>query len=179
MEFRATRFEGLFLINPKIAQDERGFSFEQYNRRLFLESGIKADFVQDYVSSSHKNVLRGLHFQRKPFCQGKLVSVLHGTIKDAIVDLRQDSKTYGQWESFVLGSQNRDMIYVPEGFAHGFLALEDSLVHYKLTGSYNKESEGGIIWNDAELNIDWGITNPTISEKDKKLPEFKTGLYVS
>jgi len=111
-------------------------------------------------------------FQKKPFEQGKLVSVVQGSIKDVVVDIRKDSQNYGKWKAFLLDSKEKKSLFVPEGFAHGFLALEDSIVSYRITALYNKESESGIIWNDSFLNINWGISNPILSEKDKKLPIF-------
>ena len=125
------------------------------------------EFVQDNQSLSSKNTLRGLHFQKPPFAQGKLVRVITGSALDVVVDIRKNSPTFGQHLKFHLNTQDQNMVYVPEGFAHGFLALEDDTTFvYKCTNYYNKESESGIIWNDPELNIDWGCKNPVISEKD-------------
>ena len=173
MEIQPTGFKGLFLIAPKIYSDNRGYFFEKYNKKIFAEKDIMQDFLQENESFSYKNVLRGLHFQKKPFEQGKLISVVQGSIKDVVVDIRKDSQSYRKWKAFILDSKEKKSLFVPEEFAHGFLALEDSIVSYRTTADYNKELELGIIWNDSFLNINWGISNPILSEKDKKLPIFK------
>ena len=172
MEFQPTKLKGLVLIVPAIFKDDRGSFFEKYNKKDFAEAGITNEFVQENESFSRADVLRGLHFQRRPFEQGKLISVVQGFIKDVAVDIRKDSPTYGQWQAFLLNSREKKLLYIPEGFAHGFLALEDSIVSYRTTAPYNKESESGIIWNDPFLKIDWCRANPILSEKDKKLPYF-------
>ena len=142
-------------------------SLNLFKKKNFSNSRINADFVQDNESMSGKGVLRGLHFQRPPFAQGKLVRVVRGSVLDVAVDLRKNSKTYGKWESSVLSADNKLMMWIPEGFAHGFLVLEDNTIfQYKCTNYYNKESESGIIWNDPDLKINWGIENPVVSEKD-------------
>lgn len=169
MEFRESFIKGLYEITPKIFGDDRGYFFESYSEKVFKENGINARFVQDNQSFSVKGVLRGLHFQRPPFAQGKLVRVITGKVMDIAVDLRKDSPTFGKYDSFVLDAKSGNMVYVPEGFAHGFAALEDSIFSYKCTNLYHKESEGGINWADPSLNIDWGIENPIVSEKDKEL----------
>ncbi len=173
MEFRKTRIEGLVEIFPKIFNDSRGYFFESYKKELFAANGIPFDFVQDNQSFSTAGVLRGLHFQNEPYAQGKLVRVISGKVIDIAVDLRPDSPTFGQYESFVLDSIRQNMVYVPEGFAHGFATLEDAVFSYKCTNPYHKASESGIIWNDPDLNIDWGIQNPNVSEKDLELPRLK------
>ncbi|HVD99793.1 MAG TPA: dTDP-4-dehydrorhamnose 3,5-epimerase [Cytophagaceae bacterium] len=173
MEVRETFIKDLVEIYPKIFKDERGFFLETYNRSSFEKAGIKTAFVQDNQSFSIKGVLRGLHFQKPPFAQAKLVSVISGRVLDVAVDLRKDSPTFGKHFSVVLEAEKRNMLLVPEGFAHGFVALEDSVFSYKCSNVYNKESEGGIIWNDKDLSIDWGFANPLVSEKDLILPTFK------
>ena len=173
MEFRKTGIEGIIEIFPKIFNDERGHFFESYHKTLFEKNGIPFDFVQDNQSFSTKGVLRGLHFQKAPFAQGKLVRVIKGKAMDVAVDLRPDSPTYGEYRKFLLDEKLQNMVYIPEGFAHGFVALEDCIFTYKCTNVYNKSSEGGIIWNDATLAIDWGIENPNVSEKDLELPCFE------
>jgi len=173
MEIFKTRLEGLFLIVPTIYEDNRGMFFETYNKNYFAKAGINDEIFQENESFSKKGVIRGLHFQVRPFEQGKIISVVRGNIKDVVVDIRENSSTYGQWESFSLNSKEKMSLYVPRGFAHGFLALEDSVLNYKITTPYNKASESGIIWNDLSLNIDWGISNPILSEKDKNLSSFK------
>jgi len=173
MKIIPTKIEGLLLIQPDIFPDSRGYFFESYQKEKFLKSGIDADFVQDNESLSQKNVLRGLHFQRPPFAQGKLVRVVTGSVLDMAVDIRKSSPTYGQWVKAELSAANKLMMWIPEGFAHGFLVLEDNTIfQYKCTNYYNRESEAGIIWNDPVLAIDWGITNPLVSEKDLKGVRF-------
>ncbi len=165
--------EGLIEIIPAVYKDERGSFFETFNKETFEAKGIPTHFVQDNQSFSKKGVVRGLHFQRAPFAQGKLVRVVSGRVLDVAVDIRPDSPTFGKYETVELSAELNNLFYVPEGFAHGFVALEDSIFIYKCTNVYNKASEGGIIWNDPDLNIDWQITNPIVSEKDLQLPTFK------
>jgi len=172
MEVKETFIEGLIEIYPKIFKDERGFFLETFNKVAFEKAGIKTQFVQDNQSFSTKGVLRGLHYQKAPFAQAKLVSVISGKVLDVAVDLRPDSPTYGKHLTVVLEAEKRNMLLIPEGFAHGFVALEDSVFSYKCSNIYNKESESGIIWNDKDLNIDWEMKNPLVSEKDLLLPGF-------
>jgi dTDP-4-dehydrorhamnose 3,5-epimerase len=169
MKLQETKIEGLIIIHPDVFQDERGYFFESFQKKNFKKLRFIADFVQDNESMSVKGVIRGLHFQVPPFAQGKLVRVVRGAALDVAVDIRNNSRTYGQWESVVLSAENKQMLWIPEGFAHGFLTLEDNTIfQYKCTNYYNKESELGIIWNDPDLNIDWGIANPLVSDKDLK-----------
>ncbi|MDX2190091.1 MAG: dTDP-4-dehydrorhamnose 3,5-epimerase [Bacteroidota bacterium] len=172
MEFKETRFKGLVEIFPKIFGDERGYFFESYSEANFSKNGLNLKFVQDNQSFSTKGVLRGLHLQKPPFAQGKLVRVVQGKVLDVVVDVRKNEPTFGQSASFLLDSKIGNMVYVPEGFAHGFVTIEDALFLYKCTNIYNKDSESGIIWNDSKLNIDWQFANPLVSEKDKLLPTF-------
>ncbi|MFY7912794.1 MAG: dTDP-4-dehydrorhamnose 3,5-epimerase [Emticicia sp.] len=172
MEFRKTSIAGLIEIFPKIFGDTRGHFFESYRQDIFAQNDIPYQFVQDNQSFSTAGVLRGLHFQNEPFAQGKLVRVITGKVIDIAVDIRPESPTFGKYEKFILDAKLQNMVYIPEGFAHGFAALEDSIFSYKCTNNYNKASEGGIIWNDPDLNIDWGIKNPNVSEKDLELPTF-------
>jgi len=159
------------LIIPKHYQDERGYFLESFKESEFSTNKINAKFVQDNVSFSTKGVLRGLHFQQKPKEQAKLVSVISGEIFDVAVDIRKDSPTFGKWVGEILSEKNHKMLYIPEGFAHGFCTLSDTAnVHYKVTNEYSPENELGIIWNDPSISISWLITNPIVSEKDKKLP---------
>lgn len=174
MEIKETKFEGVFEIQPRIFKDDRGYFFESFNQELFEKYSPNTVFVQDNQSFSIKGVLRGLHFQKAPFAQGKLVRVIKGKVIDVVVDIRNNSKTFGQWGSFELSEEMNNMLYVPEGFAHGFVTIEDAIFSYKCTNLYNKESEGGILWNDPSLNIDWGIENPIVSEKDMVLPLFSS-----
>ncbi len=173
MEIIETKIEGLLIIKPQVFNDERGYFFESFNEDKFKDLGLASAFVQDNESKSQMNVLRGLHFQKPPFAQGKLVRVIKGSVLDVAVDLRPDSPTYGQWEAVELTEENKLMYWIPPGFAHGFVTLEDDTIFsYKCTNVYNKESEGSIQWNDADLCIDWKIENPILSEKDLVSPGF-------
>ena len=162
------------IIEPKVFGDERGFFMETYNLERYKEVGIDGDFVQDNLSSSMKGVLRGLHYQKAPFAQGKLVQVVKGRVLDVAVDIRKDSLTYGQYVSVELSGENKKQFWIAPRLAHGFLSLEDGTIFsYKCTALYNPASEGGIIWNDKDLNIDWqlkenGIETPIVSDKDKQ-----------
>ena len=174
MELVKTTIDGLLIIKLDVFKDERGYFFESYNKERFAKAGLMMDFVQDNESKSDKGVLRGLHFQKPPYAQGKLVRVIKGSVMDVAVDLRKGSPTYGKWESVVLTEENKLQFWIPEGFAHGFVALEDNTIfNYKCTNVYNKESEGSILWNDPDINISWNIDNPILSEKDKISPLFK------
>ena len=173
MEILKTKLEGLLIIRPRVFEDERGYFFESFRLDRMREFGVKQDFVQDNESKSQKGVLRGLHFQNPPFEQGKLVRVVKGAVLDVAVDIRRDSRTYGEWHSQELTEENKTMLWIPPGFAHGFLTLkDDTIFQYKCTNYYNKESEGSIRWNDPDLKIDWGIENPVVSEKDNAAPLF-------
>lgn len=171
-----TEIEGLVVIEPSVFSDARGYFVEVYNREVFEKNGLAMNFVQDNESKSKKGVLRGLHFQTK-FPQGKLVRVLSGEVYDIGVDLRKGSKTYGQYAGVILSGENKKMFYVPEGFAHGFLVLSDDAVFtYKCTNLYHPEFDGGIIYNDSDINIDWptkGISEILLSEKDRVLPTLR------
>ncbi|BDD06041.1 dTDP-4-dehydrorhamnose 3,5-epimerase [Aureibacter tunicatorum] len=180
MNIIETDIEGLVEIYPSIFKDDRGYFFESYQQEKLNEGGIPPNFVQDNQSFSLKGTVRGLHLQKEPWAQGKLVRVVKGKVLDVVVDLRPLSSTFGQSRSFVLDDSKNNMLYVPEGFAHGFSALEDSIFHYKCTNYYNKASESGIIWNDSTLNIDWKVDNPIVSDKDMQLlsfAEFKATLF--
>lgn len=171
--FNKCDIEGLYVIEPKVFGDERGYFMETYNYEDFKAAGLDMVFVQDNQSMSKKGVLRGLHFQKK-HPQGKLVRVLSGTVYDVAVDLRKSSPTYGKYYGVILSAENKKMFYVPEGFAHGFLVLSESAEFtYKCTDFYHPEDEGGIIWNDPDIGIEWPISSDMsviLSEKDKKLP---------
>lgn len=170
MQVKTTGFEGLIEIFPDIFKDDRGWFYEFYKEETFKKHHIDYSFVQENQSFSKKGVVRGLHFQRPPYAQAKLVTVLTGKVLDVVVDLRPSSKTFKQIYYCVLESSKRNMLMVPEGFAHGFSALEDSIFFYKCSNVYNRQSESGIRWNDPELNINWGVDNPIISAKDSELP---------
>jgi dTDP-4-dehydrorhamnose 3,5-epimerase len=173
MEVISTSLKGLKLIKPRVFEDERGYFFESFNRNKFLEAGIIDEFVQDNQSLSHKGVLRGMHFQSPPYAQSKLVRVLQGSVLDVALDLRKNSPTYGQHFKVVLSAENKQTLYIPKGFAHGFLTLEDNTVFsYKCGEFYHPESEGAISWDDPTLDIDWDVENPIVSEKDKQAMAF-------
>lgn len=174
MEIVPTEIPDVLIIKPQVFTDERGYFFESYNKQKFMNAGIDANFVQDNESKSMKGVLRGLHFQKPPFAQGKLVRVMRGAVLDVAVDLRHGSPWYGRWAAIELTEHNKWMYWIPPGFAHGFLTLEDNTVFfYKCTNIYNKESEGSVRWNDPNLNIDWGNADPVLSAKDVVAPLFK------
>ena len=177
-----TPIPDLLIIQPKVFEDKRGYFFESYNKNEFNKDGINYEFVQDNESMSQKNVLRGLHFQNPPYAQAKLVRVIKGSVLDVAVDIRRNSTTYGQHYSIELSEMNRTMVFIPEGFAHGFLTLADNTIFsYKCTQVYNKESEDTILWDDPDLNINWGIVAPVLSEKDRSAQTFKdfNSLFVS
>ncbi|HED6262449.1 dTDP-4-dehydrorhamnose 3,5-epimerase [Enterobacter bugandensis] len=174
-----TPLKDCVIIEPKVFGDSRGFFLEAWHKEKYEDAGIKGTFVQDNRSRSSRNVLRGLHFQKtKP--QGKLVSVIRGEVYDVAVDLRQDSDTFGQYVGVLLSGEKNNQLYVPPGFAHGFCVLSDYAdFHYKCTDFYDPKDEGGIIWNDPDIAIDWPITSPLLSEKDIKLitlAEYKKTL---
>ena len=178
MEIQETGIKGCIIIKPQIFEDDRGYFFESFNQKSFQEeTGIEVPFVQDNQSLSQRGVLRGLHFQNGEFAQAKLVSVIKGRVLDVAVDLRRDSVTFGQCFSIELSEHNKLQLYVPRGFAHGFSVLEDNTVFsYKCDNYYNKVSEGGIMYNDETLNIDWKLEEKEIilSEKDLGLKKFKS-----
>ena len=173
MEIIKTPLEGLLVIKPRIFGDDRGYFFESWSKQSFAEVGLDLDFAQDNQSLSNKGVLRGLHFQNPPYAQGKLVRVIKGAVLDVSVDIRKDSPTYGQYFSVELSEENKTIVWIPPGFAHGFVTLEDNTIFtYKCTGLYSKDSEGSLFWNDIDLNIDWGIDNPLVSDKDLGADSF-------
>ena len=182
MNFTETKLKGCFIIAPKIIKDERGYFMESFNERTFQEGvGQKVTFVQDNQSFSTKGVLRGLHYQCGEHAQAKLVRVLQGEVLDVAVDLRLESPTYGQYETVLLSGENQKQFFVPRGFAHGFLVLsETATFFYKCDNFYNKESEGGLIYNDQTVNINWNFpTNELIiSEKDQVLPNLENARKV-
>ena len=166
MNVLETKLDGLIIFEPKVFSDERGFFLETWSRERYQQAGVKEHFVQDNISCSCMGTLRGLHFQN-PCGQGKLVQVIKGSVLDVAVDIRLGSKTFGMWESVELTEKNHKQMYVPPGFAHGFCVTSDTAVFsYKCTDYYNPDAEGGIIWNDPEINIDWPVRNPVLSAKD-------------
>ena len=170
-KFYETNIKGVYIIEPKLFGDNRGYFMETYNENEFRKNGLNYNFVQDNQSKSKKGVLRGLHFQKK-HSQAKLVRVLEGEVYDVAVDLRKDSPTYGKWVGALLSSDNNKMLMIPRGFAHGFVVLSETAVFaYKCDEFYHPEDEGGIMWNDPEIGIEWPYDGELIlSEKDKKHP---------
>ena len=174
MKITKTNIDGLIVIEPEIFLDDRGFFFESWNLNSFKKIGIEENFVQDNQSLSSKGVLRGLHFQNPPYSQSKLVRVIKGSVLDVAVDIRSNSPTYGLHYSVTLSEKNFKSFFIPKGFAHGFITLEDNTIFsYKCSEFYNKESEGSIAWNDKDLSIDWKIKNPIVSIKDSNSQYFK------
>ena len=164
---------GVFVVEPKVFGDDRGFFMETWNRARYEEVGLPARFVQDNLSFSVRGVLRGLHFQN-PDAQGKLVSVLQGEVFDVAVDIRVGSPTHGRWVGVNLSAENKRQFYVPEGFAHGFVVTGDTaLLHYKCTGYYRPEAESSILWNDVDIGVRWPVDSPVLSEKDRAAPPLR------
>ncbi len=167
MQIIKDAIEGLITIHPSVFSDERGYFLESFNENDFNQFVFEIKFVQDNESRSMKNVLRGLHFQKPPHAQGKLVRVIKGSVLDVVVDLRKNSKTYGQHKKIVLSEKEKNQFYIPAGFAHGFCSLEDETIFsYKCTEYYHPEAESCILWNDKSLNIDWAVNDPILSKKD-------------
>ena len=175
MEIIKTHLAGLLTIQPKVFKDDRGYFYESFNQADFRQNGINEDFVQDNQSLSQSGVLRGLHFQSPPFAQGKLVRVIKGAVLDVAVDIRKNSPTYGKYLDLILDERNKTMLWIPVGFAHGFLTLEDNTIFsYKCTNFYNKVSEECILWNDSDISINWNVNHPVLSEKDQNGKSFKS-----
>ena len=174
MEFIKTAIDGVYIVEPKVFGDHRGFFMESYKKSDFIENGIDVEFNQDNHSKSTAHVLRGLHYQAKPYGQAKLVRCSKGRIYDVAVDIRPNSETFGQYVKVELSEANKHMLFIPEGFAHGFVVLSDEAeIIYKASGEYCPEADRGIAWNDPTLNIDWEIDfEPVLSEKDKYQPRF-------
>lgn len=179
MTFTTTPIKDLFVIEPKIWEDSRGYFYESFSQKAFTEAGINASFVQDNQSFSQKGTLRGLHAQAAPFAQGKLVRVIQGSVVDIAVDIRKDSTTYGQHFAVTLSAENHKQLWIPPGFLHGFLTLENHTIFtYKVTNYYDRDSEIGVIWNDPSLNIDWAAyvdaSQFLLSDKDLMLNDFSS-----
>ena len=172
-----TEIEGVFVIEPQVFGDERGYFFESFNAERFLaETGVEVTFVQDNESLSKRGVLRGLHFQREPYAQAKLVRVVRGRVLDIAVDMRKDSPTFGRYVAVELSGENHRQMFIPKGFAHGYIALEDDTVfQYKCDEYYHPEVEDGIAWNDPQIGIEWPLSEDeiTLSDKDRKHPTLK------
>ena len=176
MEIIKTNIEGVVIIEPRIFKDDRGYFFESFSQRVFVEKVCKTNFVQDNESKSSYGVLRGLHFQKPPFAQSKLVRVIKGAVLDVAVDIRKGSLTFGQYVSVELTGENHRQFFIPRGFAHGFSVLSEEVIfQYKCDNFYSAQSEGAIAWNDPDLNIDWRIPaeKVVLSEKDSKHPRLK------
>ena len=173
MQIKQTGIEGLVEIIPAVYQDDRGWFYEFYKEDSFQKQGINYTFVQENQSFSKKGVVRGLHMQVGDSAQAKLVSVISGKVLDVVVDVRKGSPTFGKVYYCELDATRHNMLMVPEGFTHGFAALEDTVFFYKCSSLYNKQSETGIVWNDPDLAIDWRIPNPILSEKDRQLPTLE------
>ena len=172
-----TTIPEIFIVIPQSFQDNRGSFCEFYKRSTFIELGIENEFIQENFSQSDRGVVRGLHYQKPPFAQGKLVQVLKGEIFDVAVDIRLSSKTFGKWVSARLSRKEQNMLWVPEGFAHGFMALTDSVeVMYKVTSEYSPTHERSILYNDPDLNIAWPGSAPVLSAKDLAAPGFKQSM---
>lgn len=173
MRFVETTLEGVFLVEPRVFEDRRGFFFECFNRKRFREAGIDVDFVQDNHSESRRHTLRGLHYQAPPHAQDKLVRAVRGEVFDVVVDIRSSSPTFGQWAGFTLSAENRTMLFVPKGFAHGFCVTSDTAeIVYKCSDFYAPKAGRGIRWDDPDLAISWPVTSPILSEKDQNNPAF-------
>lgn len=174
MIIRKTDFKGLLIIVPDVFDDERGYFFESYNSKRYSDKGIRVKFVQDNESMSKSGVVRGLHLQKRETAQGKLVSVVQGEIFDVAVDLRPDSPTFGKYFSVILSYKAKKQVYIPPGFAHGFVSLENrTILHYKCTEYYNPERELTLLWDDPDIAINWPVKNPIVSDKDRKGISFK------
>jgi dTDP-4-dehydrorhamnose 3,5-epimerase len=173
--FKKTEIENLILIAPKVFEDSRGFFMETYKQSDFANAGITEEFIQDNHSKSTKGVLRGLHYQLKPKSQAKLIRCIKGKIFDVAVDIRKKSDTFGKWQGFELSEENKNVLFIPEGFSHGFVVLSDEAeIMYKTSNEFCPELDRGIRWNDPDLNVGWGIDfEPIISDKDSKQPFFR------
>lgn len=178
MEKIATSISGLYVLEPQVFTDDRGYFYEAYNRDIFLDLGIKTEFIQANHSRSKKGVLRGLHFQKEPKPMAKLVRCTVGIVWDVAVDIRPNSSTFKRWFGIELSADNKKMLYIPEGFAHGFHSLTDSELQYMVSNTFTKELDAGIAWNDPQINIDWQLhVAPILSEKDMGLPLLKDGSF--
>ncbi len=176
-EFKRLEIPDVVLIKPRVFEDERGFFMETYKKSDFEKAGIKGDFVQDNHSKSKYGVLRGLHFQREPYAQAKIVRAVRGVIYDVAVDLRRNSPTFGRYVGVILSEHNKYQLYIPRGFAHGFVVLSDvAEVVYKVDNVYAPDYEAGIVWNDPEIGIDWPVDEPIVSEKDGKWPTLREAV---
>lgn len=173
MKVTPTDLPGVLILEPRVFPDARGFFLETYNKEKYVAAGLPLEFVQDNLSLSGRGVLRGLHYQN-PHAQGKLVYVLQGEVWDVAVDIRRDSATFGRWTAVTLSSENKKQFYIPPGFAHGFCVLsETALFTYKCTDTYHPECDGGVRWDDPDIGITWPVTDPILSDKDRKQPYLR------
>jgi dTDP-4-dehydrorhamnose 3,5-epimerase len=181
MTITETEIKGLYIIEPRVFEDSRGYFFESFNKNHFVKAGLEIEFIQDNQSRSQYGVIRGLHFQAPPHSQTKLIRVLEGEIFDVALDLRKDSDSYGRYFGLNLSAEDKKQLLIPKGFAHGFSVLSEyAVVLYKCDDFYHPETEGGIAYNDPSLNIDWKIPEgkELVSEKDKKLPQFDPVVHI-
>lgn len=178
MKIESTKLGGVYIIEPAVFGDHRGFFMESWSKRQMEEAGLFYDFIQDnHSSSTVKGTLRGIHFQRGEYAQAKLVRCTRGTVLDVAVDLRRNSPTYKQWVAVELSEENKRQFLIPRGFGHGFLTLSDHVEFlYKADNYYAPQSEGSVIWNDQELNIDWGVAQPILSQKDGEAPLLRDAV---
>lgn len=174
MKFERLKIPDIILITPQVFEDERGWFLESYSQKEFERNGIKVDFVQDNYSHSVRRVLRGLHFQKPPLAQDKLVRVTQGVVFDVAVDLRKKSPTFGQWVGITLSVKDKKMLFIPQGFAHGFVTISDTAdFEYKVSNYYSPRHDRGLRWDDPDVGIVWPIASPILNEKDKRLSRFK------
>lgn len=174
MDIQETKVKDVLIITPKVFSDSRGYFLESFRKKVFAERGLNYDFVQDNISRSKQNTIRGLHYQAGEFAQGKLCQVFYGRVLDVAVDIRFGSPTFGKYVATVLSDENHDQLWIPPGFAHGFSVLSDTAIfHYKCTNYYDKASERAILFSDKQLNIDWNIKEPLVSPKDLEAKLFK------
>ena len=178
MNFTKTEIDGVYIVEPKVFGDHRGFFMESYSKKVFEEAGLYYDFVQDnHSSSTVKGTLRGIHFQRGDKAQAKLVRCVKGTVLDVAVDLRPNSPTYKKWVAVELSAENKKQLLIPRGFGHGFVTLTDDVEFlYKADNYYAPEADGGIRWNDPEIGVDWGVENPILSQKDENAPLLRDAV---
>lgn len=179
MEIRSTPIQDVYEIYPRIFKDDRGYFLETYKEDVFEKHGLPTQWKQDNQSFSEAGTVRGLHFQQGAHAQSKLARVIVGKVLDVCVDIRKGSPTFGKFHAVVLDATLQNMLYIPKGFAHGFAVWEDAVFSYKCSDLYHKESEGGILWNDPELGIDWGVSKPILSEKDQTWPTLKEFVKIS
>lgn len=174
MNIQETKLKDVLIITPKVFNDDRGYFLESFRKKVFAQRGINLDFVQDNISHSRKNTVRGLHYQAGEFAQGKLCQVVYGRVLDVAVDIRFGSPTFGKYVATELSEDNHEQLWIPPGFAHGFSVLSEiAIFHYKCTNYYDKGSERAILFNDKDLSIDWNVINPLVSPKDMEAPLFK------